>query len=585
MIILGLSGALQYDAAAALMINGELVAAAEEERFTRHKHAKEQWPLHAARYCMQQAGIQPRHIDVIAVPFASISLWNSPARWHYAQRHWRSLSQSMQAVFDGNRHVRHAKRSLLALLEKLNIDRHRSRIQPVEYSMSHAASAFYYCGAEDAAILSLHGRGEYATALFAHGQQQRITKLKTIYEPDSLSTLFTAMSEYLGFETLDDEFKLMSMATYGDASQVDLGDLILATDQGFKLNTHYIAPLTRRGHHEHERRYHFTPQLLQRLGPRRHGAQLDAPYTHYAAACQQLLEDTVHRLVDRHLSPILAQHGQLCFAGHTSLNSRLNQSLLARDDVSSLFIQPAVNDSGAALGAVAAVAAQGGESIRPLHSAALGPAFDQTACQAACLEHPERPHYQPLADTVAQAVSLLCQGYPLGWLQGRMEIGPRALGQRSILAHPNDPQALARLNQRIKYREEWRTFCASTTRELAEQFLLTPSLSPFMSLAFAIRPEWQERLQHIALPDGSARIQIIEPQHNPRLHALITAFAKASGYPLLLNTSLNRRGEPIVCSPADALNAACGSGLDYLILGDGLVTTYRTDEDELSDED
>ncbi len=571
MIVLGLSGAVSHDPSAALFIDGELIAAAEEERFLREKHAKGRFPYESARFCLRQAGVSAGQVDAVAFPFAPVPL-TSPARWHYARRHWYAPDRALLALLHGNRHYRRNMRRLHELMARLGLD--AARVVPVEHHLAHASSAYHLSGFQGkTAVLGIDGKGEYATTFFGYGEGGRIHKLKEFYDPDSLGGLYGAITEYLGFEMLDGEFKVMGMAPYGDPERFDLSRLIDFDGRGFRINTELVNVVgLRRYKDQHGKGYFFGPKLLDWLGPKREGDAIDDPYVDYAAAVQALLERVSLGLIDHYLAPILADTGQLCFAGGVALNVKLNQRILARPDVNELFVQPAASDAGTAIGAASYAAHGLGERIRPLRHVYLGPSFDSAACAAACRDHPARPQWRRLADPAAEGAAILAAGQPLAWFQGRMEFGPRALGNRSILGAPNRPGIAERINAQIKYRERWRPFCPSILDRAAAEILQTDHPAPYMTLTFDVAEAWKARIPEVVHEDGTARAQVVSRDTNPRYYALIEELEKHTGAPVVLNTSLNRRGEPMVCSPRDALDMFFGCDLQYLMLEDILVT-------------
>src|SRR3989338_7087072 len=264
MIILGLSGAVGHDASAAILVDGKLIAAAEEERFIRDKHAKNKFPLEAAKYCLHEAGIKPEQVDVVAFPYAEIPL-TSPARWHYAMRHWYAPDRALDAIFNGNRRFRRNRRRALELMAELGLS--RARYVPVEHHLSHASSAYHLSGfKEKTAIVGIDGKGEYATTFFGYGENGKIHKIKEFYDPDSLGGLYGAMTEYLGFEMLDGEFKVMGMAPFGDPKKYDLSRLIEFDGKNFRVNTKLINVVGLRRYKENGKGYYFSPALVDWLG-------------------------------------------------------------------------------------------------------------------------------------------------------------------------------------------------------------------------------------------------------------------------------------------------------------------------------
>jgi carbamoyltransferase len=576
MNILGLSGAVGHDASAALFVDGELVAAAEEERFLRDKHAKGRFPLHSSRFCLEFAGLQPDDIDIVAFPYSPISLL-SPARWHYARRHWYAPDRALQAIFNGNRRYRRNVRGVMAMLGELGVNPDTIRFRAVEHHLAHASSAYHLSGyREKTAILGIDGKGEYATTFFGYGENGRIHKLKEFYDPDSLGGLYGALTDYLGFEMLDGEFKVMGMAPYGDPGKHDLSRLIRYDRRGFSINTRLANVIGLRRYKEHGKGYYFSPQLVEWLGPMRHGDAIDDPYVDYAASIQRLLEEVSLGLIDYYLGDLLKETGKLCFAGGVALNVKLNQRIIAMPAVKELFVQPAASDAGTAIGAASYIASELGEPLHKMEHAYLGPSYTTAQCLAACKAHVQQPAFEVLDNAPARAAELLAAGNPVAWFQGRMEFGPRALGNRSILGDPGTAAIADRINEQIKYRERWRPFCPSMLDTVAAEILQTDHPSPFMTFTFDVAESWKARIPEVVHEDGTARAQVVTRDTNPRYYTLIEELEKRTGNAVVLNTSLNRRGEPMVCSPDDALNMFYGSDLEYLIMEDVLVSKRST---------
>jgi len=572
LIILGLSGALNHDPSAALLIDGEIVAAAEEERFVRDKHAKNHMPLEAARYCLAEAGITGRQVDVVAFPYAPISLL-TPARWHYARRYWYAPDRALDALVNGNRRYRRNRNRVREMGLEIGVDWDTTEFVPVEHHLAHASSAYHLSGfQEKTAILGVDGKGEYATTFFGYGENGRIHKLREFYDPDSLSGVYGAMTEFLGFEMLDGEYKVMGMAPYGDADRYDLSRLIRRRGRGFEVDTTLVNTVGLRRYKENGVGFYFSDKLIDWLGPRRRGDVADEPYIHYAAAMQRLFEEWCLTLLETHLGDVLRETGRLAFAGGGALNVKLNQRIVALEHVKELFVQPAAGDSGTSLGAATYVAAARGERLSRMTHAYFGPAYDETACVKA-LNNCGRPlSFTRLDDVPAQTAAILAAGHPVAWFQGRMEFGPRALGARSILGCPSAAGIADRINEQIKFRERWRPFCPSVLDRVAPDIIQTDHPAPFMTITFDVRETWKQRIPEVVHEDGTARVQVVTRAENPRYYALIEHLEQLTGNAVVLNTSLNRRGEPMVCSPEDALNMFFGSDLEYLVLEDFLVT-------------
>lgn len=570
MIILGLSGALGHDSSAAIVIDGKIIAAAEEERFIRDKHAKNIMPLQAAKYCLKEAGITPDQVDIVAFPYGEIPL-TSAARWHYAKRHWYAPDRALDALFNGNRRFRRNRDKTLALMKELGLT--KAKFVPVEHHLTHASSAYHLSGFKDkTAIVGIDGKGEYATTFFGYGENGKIHKIKEFYDPDSLGGMYGAITEYLGFEMLDGEFKVMGMAPYGDASKYDLSRLVSFENGELKIDTDFVNVVGIRRYKENGRGHYFSPKLVEWLGPKRAGDEIDDPYIHYAASVQALLEDIALKMIDYYVGDIIRETGRIAMAGGVALNVKLNQRIIAMPGVKELFVQPASGDAGTALGAATFVAAQMGDVVEPMQHAYLGPSFTTEECIAACEAHPANPTFTRIENAPQKGAQLLAEGNPLAWFQGRMEFGPRSLGCRSILGDPSHSGVADRINAQIKYRERWRPFCPSMLDRVAEDILQTSHPAPYMTFTFDVADHWKPRIPEVVHEDGTARAQVVTKATNPRYYALIEELERLRGVPVVLNTSLNRRGEPMICSPTDALNMFYGCDLEYLLMEDVLVT-------------
>ncbi|WP_018991846.1 carbamoyltransferase family protein [Aromatoleum toluclasticum] len=573
--ILGLSGALTHDPSAALYIDGKLVAAAEEERFVRDKHAKNRMPYEAAKFCLEFAGIQPKDVDAVAIPFAPISI-TEPARWHYAKRYWYAPDRGLDAILTGNRRYYRYKKRIEWCLAQLGFDLKKTEIVPVEHHLAHASSAYHCSGfTEKTAILGIDGKGEYATTFFGYGENGRIHKIKEFYDPDSLGGLYGAITEYLGFEMLDGEYKVMGMAPYGDPDKYDFSRLAKFENGELVIDTDYANVIGFRRYKENGKGFYFSPKLIDWLGPKRAGDIADEPYIHYAASMQKLFEDLALQMMDYYLGDILRETGRLAFAGGGALNVKLNQKIIARPDLRELFVQPASGDSGTAVGAASWVSVARGVPVEKMEHVYLGPRYTNEDVIAACAKHPAQPKWEKIAngntEMPARIAQILADGNPVAWFQGRMEFGPRALGGRSILGCPSAAGVADRINEQIKFRERWRPFCPSMLDTVGPQMLQTDHPAPFMTFTFEVAEEWKSRVPEVVHEDGTSRAQVLKREYNPRYYDLMKELEKLTGNGVVLNTSLNRRGEPMICSPTDALNMFFGSDLQYLIMEDVLV--------------
>lgn len=569
--ILGLSGALNHDPSAALYIDGKLIAAAEEERFVRDKHAKNRMPYESAKFCLAQAGISPQEVDIVTIPFAPISIF-SKARWHYAKRHWYAPGRALDAILVGNRRFNLYRKKILWCLEQLGFDAKKLRLVPVAHHLAHASSAYHCSGfKEKTAIMGIDGKGEYATTFFGYGENGKIHKIKAFYDPDSLGGLYGALTEYLGFEMFDGESRVMGMAPYGDAGKYDFSRLAKFENGELIINTDYANVMGFRRYKEKGKGYYFSPKLIEWLGPRREDDMADEPYIHYAASMQALFENLVLEMMDHYLGDILRETGKIAFAGGCALNVKLNQRIIARPEVKELFIQPASGDAGTSVGAAAYISEQNGVPVEKMEHVYLGPSYSNEDIIAACVRHLGKPQWEKLDDVNGEIAKVLHEGNPVAWFQGRMEFGPHALGGRSIIGCSSAKGVADRINAQINFRERWHPFCSSMLDTVAPQMLGMDHPSPFMTFTFEVNDEWKARVHQVVLEDGTARAHVLKRQHNPRFYDLMRELEKVTGNGVVLNTSLNRRGEPMVCSPTDALDMFFGSDLEYLIMEDVLV--------------
>lgn len=569
MIVLGLGGAVGHDPAAALVVDGLAVAAAEEERFNRDKHAKGLQAELAAQFCLKHAGLKPGDVQVVAYPFAPVSLFG-PARWHYAMRHWYAPDRAFVALLNGNRRYRRNVHNAFAMLRRIGIDPERIKFVPVEHHLAHASSAYHLSGYQDAAIMSIDGVGEYCTTWFGHGEGGQIRRLKEFYAPDSLGGFYGAVTEFLGFEMLDGEFKVMGMAPYGDPKKFKLGPLIRWDERGFSINTALVNCIGWRRYKRNGKGTFFAQRLVDLWGPAREGDEIDEPYVHIAAAVQKELEDIVLALMRHYLGGAIAKTKRLCYAGGVALNVKCNQRIIqALGPGHEVFVQPAASDSGTALGAATYAAQQLGDVVRPMEHAYLGPEYSSPEIEAVLQKRGIK--YEKCASITDVAAELLAKGEVVSWFQGRMEFGPRALGNRSILGNPASRGVADLINAQIKYRERWRPFCPSMLDTVAPDILQSEHPTPYMTFTFDVAEHWKKRIPEVVHEDGTARPQIVTARSNPRYYELLKKFESRTGLGVLLNTSLNRRGEPMVCSPDDALNMFYGSDLQNLALGDYLV--------------
>jgi len=539
------------------MRQGELARAAEEERFTRRKHDSS-FPASAFRFCLEDAGLTIADVDCVA-------FYELPAE-KLVRQLWMALRPAASEVVK-----RRAVDRLLRtrqLRRDLDAFGYHGPVEFVDHHRSHAASSFYYSGFEEAAILTVDGVGEWATTSYWRADQAGIELLDQVNFPHSLGLLYSTITSYLGFHVNNDEYKVMGLAPYGTPRFVDeIWKLIdLQEGPGYELALEYFDFLAG------ERMYSDTLIELFGQAPRERGAALTSFHEDVAHSLQIVLERTL-------LAKVRYLHDQvpssnLCLAGGVALNCVANGRVLREGPYSRLFVQPAASDAGGALGA-AAVAHVRRTGQRPrrerLDRVQLGPAFGTadierllapTALEAVNFGHDR----EALLDAT---VDRLVDGKVIGWFSGRMEFGPRALGSRSILADPRVPDMRDRINALVKKREGFRPFAPAVLAELAGEHFELDHESPFMLETCQVKSRLE--LPAVTHVDGSARVQTVGSGAAPGFRALLERFNQRTGCPVLLNTSFNVKGEPIVCSPFDAIVCFVRSKLDCLIMEDLLI--------------
>jgi carbamoyltransferase len=567
--ILGLN-AYHGDAAAALVIDGELVAAAEEERFNRVKHCAG-FPSLAARWCLEDAGLTPADLDHVAVsrdPRANLGRKLMRTIRHGASaRYLKARLQNAAQIRDVGS----------ALAEALGVERIDATVHNVEHHVAHVASAFFVSPFEDAAILSVDGFGDFASTMLAEGHGSRIEILERVIYPHSLGIFYTAVTQWLGFPEYGDEGKVMGLAPYGkpryagklrelirlDGPLFELGlDYFTHDKEGVDMNWDSGSPKIGRI---------YSDQLVELLGPAREPrGEITAHHEDVAASLQVVLEEAYLHLIETlwertHLP-------NLCLAGGVALNAVANGRILPETPFRELYIQPAAGDSGTAVGAAYYV--WNHELGRPrefvMEHAYTGPEFSdeeiRAALDAAGVEA-ERIGDDALFATVAERIAA---GDVIGWFQGRMEFGPRALGHRSIVADPRSAMMKDILNARIKHREPFRPFAPSILAERTGEWYEQDYPSPFMVLVYKTAADKRDRLAAVNHVDDTGRVQSVEADVEPRYHRLIHEFGRLTGVPILLNTSFNEN-EPIVMTPSDAVDTFLKTRMDMLVLGNYVV--------------
>lgn len=559
MNIIGIS-AFYHDAACCLLRDGKLAAAVLEERFTRVKHDP-RLPVNAFRYCLDAGGLTLLDIDAVA----------------YYERPQKKLERQLWAGFPGwQQEVGESAVRANALLPEMSIRERLGYEGPIyfyDHHLSHAASAYYYSGFQDAAVLTIDGVGEWATTTYGSGCGAELDLWEEVNFPHSLGLLYATLTAYLGFRVNDGEYKVMGLAAYGRPRYVkQLSRLVQAAEDGQAENGQYRLDMRYFDFLQGERMY--SKALVDLLGqpPREPESSIAPFHQDIAASLQLILEEIllekVRYLKERVDSP------NLCLAGGVALNCVANGRIRREGPFENLFIQPAAGDAGGCLGAAALANRELTDNrphSEPMQDAYLGPEYsaDAIAKLISATGLPALDFRSREAELLEAVVDRLVANKVVGWFQGRMEFGPRALGARSILANPMDSGMQALVNERVKRREGFRPFAPSVLAEhAAEHFDLTKP-SPFMLETGNVTSDLH--LPAITHVNGTARPQTVDPKTNPRFYALIQAFYRKTNCPILLNTSFNIRGEPIVCTPVDALFGMVRANLDTLVLGDFLI--------------
>lgn len=598
-IILGIS-AFYHDSAAALVIDGKIVAAAQEERFTRIKHTPD-FPVNSVKYCLELTGYRIDELDAVVFYDKPLLKFERLLETYYAFAP-KGLIQFLTAIPVWLKEKMFLKKLLhegLSQIEKY--DRKKLCILFPEHHMSHAASAFYPSPYEEAAILTIDGVGEWATASICHGEKNQILMLKEMRFPHSVGLLYSAFTYYLGFRVNSGEYKLMGLAPYGDPSADQSNEFIkiikdnlvsIKDDGSIWLNQsffNYASGLTMIKHKKWKKLFGFPAVKPD--------GQIEQKHCNLAYAIQHITEEIVLKMAKE--AKKVTQSDYLCLAGGVALNCVANGKLIKEKIFKDIYIQPAAGDAGGALGAALIAHYMYFEQKRVLNKTYdqmqgtyLGPDFSDKETIIAFKKH--KAVYRKIENFTSlchKVSNLLDNGKVIGWFQGRMEYGPRALGNRSILGDARNAEMQKKLNLKIKYREGFRPFAPSVLAECSKDFFDLNVTSPYMLLIGSVKknrrkalPEnylkldlwdrlYHERsdVQSITHLDFSARIQTVHKETNPRYWELIHTFYQKTGYGLLVNTSFNVRGEPIVCTPEDAYKCFMRTEMDYLVVNDFLL--------------
>ncbi len=571
MNILGIN-AYHGDASAALIQDGKLVAAVEEERFLRVKH----WagfPAESIRYCLREGGIELRDLDHVTLSFnpranigqkLKFSLFNRPEIGSILDRLKR---QSKSSTLKEN----------LAETFGVSPDEFKAEVHNVEHHSSHFASTFFLSPYEEAAILSIDGMGDFVSTMSGFGAGNKYKVDSRIHYPHSLGFLYNAMTLYLGFPNYGDEYKVMGLAAYGEPEYAEkIRKIVYPKGDGFELNLDYFthqkqgiamswdkgAPIVESFH---------SPELEKLLGPARASKdEITRHHENIASSLQLVTEEIIfhlcRKLYDKH--PV----ENLCLSGGCAMNSVANGKLYAETPFTNIYVPAGAADNGTCFGSAFDLWHQTLDKPRgfQLITSCWGPEYPESDCKEAVENedvHYTRLDTEPLLERV---VDLMCEGKVVGWYQGRMEFGARALGNRSLIADPRREDMRDIINLKIKFREKFRPFAPSILRERVGEYFELDTDVPFMEKVLKIRPEMHSKIPAVTHVDGTGRLQSVTSEQNPLYYKLIKTFEKRTGVPLVLNTSLNEN-EPIVCTPKEALSCFLRTHMDAIAIGPYLV--------------
>ena len=581
MLIVGLN-AYHGDVAAAVLRDGQLVAALEEERFSRIKHVAG-FPSHAITRGLAMAGATPADVDIWAIARGR--------RVHLLQKAWFGLTHRPGRRLLGQYRSTASKQASIrdVIAKTFGLDASSINAQYVEHHPAHLASAFYTSGASDAACCAIDGFGDFVSVSLARGERGRLDVIDRVFFPHSLGLLYLAVTQYLGFKKYGDEYKVMGLAPYGSPTDVEnLSRLLtLEPEGGFRLNLEYFRHWTgeismRWDSGEPDVPDVYSERVIELLGPaRRADESVTSAHENLAASVQRVFEEAAFHVLRGAHARIPSD--TLCLAGGCAMNSVANGKIRQHTPFRNVFIQPAAGDNGTALGAaLEAWHASGNHSIGPrMGHSYWGTEYDADeiaqVIRASQAAGPGRYTWNTIDDedglcdaTAAQ----LADGMIVGWFQGRMEWGARALGNRSILADPRRRDMRDIINQKIKFRERFRPFAPSVLAESIDEYFVDAVHDPFMIQVYPVRPEKRDVIPAVTHVDGSGRLQSVSQSSNPRYWSLIRAFERKTGVPVLLNTSFNEN-EPIVERPEQALDCFLRTDMDVLVMGPHVLRKPR----------
>ncbi len=557
MITLGINYTRMHDSSACFVRDGELFFAVAEERLSRLKHDA-RFPQLAIQSCLDFARVRADQLDEVCFGWSTAG----PGFRH-----------DLKCFATGGLPITYLNllttaQHFLAMWQqqggaKIFVQQFgptKARMRFVDHHLAHAISAYGYSGFDDAAVVVMDGRGAWEATSIWRGHNGRVDHVLTIPFPDSVGYFYSEFTEFLGFHRNSDEWKVMGLAPYGQPG-VKLNAFIDSEIAPYRVHARRLAG------NDSDTFSGITPLL----GPPRRieESEIDDRHKNIAYAVQEACENAMMSVVRMAIAKTHCRN--VCLAGGVALNSKANGKILVSGLVDKMFVQPAAADDGVALGAALAPYLDDNGKLpnKAMRHGYWGPSFDDDAIENTLRTYKLR--YSRLSDPASTAAELLSKGKILGWFQGRMEFGPRALGSRSILADPRDPEMNAKVNSAVKFRESWRPFAPSLKKEAAGEYLENPTDSPFMIFTAQVRPDKRSVIPSVTHVDGSSRPQTVEKEINPLYWRLIDEFGKRTGVPVIMNTSFNLRGEAIVCTPTDAICTFFSSGMDALVIGSFLV--------------
>ena len=556
MITLGINYSRMHDSSACIVRDGELLFAVAEERISRLKHDAG-FPKNAIRACLDFVKVGPEELDEVCFGWQTAGpVFRHDLKCYATGKMPLTYLTGLNSTlhFLSMWHQESGAKKFAQQFGPTN-----AKMRFVDHHLAHAISAYAYSGIDDAAVVVMDGRGAWEATTVWHGHDGRLDPVLMIPFPDSVGYFYSAFTEFLGFQPNSDEWKVMGLAPYGKPG-VDLSPFIDLKAAPYRVLTKQLNANGTTA----------SADMAALLGPARVAeTDIDERHKNIAYAVQDACEIAMMNVVRMAIEKTGSRN--VCLAGGVALNSKANGKIAASGLVDRFFVQPAASDDGVALGAALAPYLDGNGKLpnKPMRHGYWGPSFGDEAIESALSTYKLR--YTKLPDPASAAAELLSNGKILGWFQGRMEFGPRALGSRSILADPRDPEMNAKVNNAVKFREWWRPFAPSFKKEAAGEFLESATDSPFMILTAQVRPEKRSVIPSVTHVDGSARPQTVEKEVNPLYWRLIDEFGKRTGVPVIMNTSFNLRGEAIVHTPTDAIRTFFSSGMDALVIGSFLV--------------